>query len=124
MKVRPDKQDFLKLAHDFEVVPVMQELTSDTVTPFTVYSRLAAHGRNPFLLESVEGGERAARYSFVGADPFRIVEVRGGTVFVDGSPSDGDPIEELRSATGLGSVAPVEGLPPFASLFSNRWGCN
>jgi len=114
MKVRPDKQEFMKFAHDYDVVPVVQELTSDTVTPFTVYSRLAANGRNPFLLESVEGGERAARYSFIGADPFRIVEVRGGAVFVNGAPRDSSPIEELRRATDFGSVAPVEGLPPFA----------
>ena len=114
MEVRPNKQEFAKLAQDFDVVPVVQELTSDTVTPFTVYSRLAVHGRNPFLLESVEGGERAARYSFIGADPFRIVEVRGGAVFVDGELRSGDPVAELRRATDLGSVAPVDGLPPFA----------
>jgi len=114
MEVRPNRQEFSKLARDFDVVPVVQELTSDTVTPFTVYSRLAAHGRNPFLLESVEGGERAARFSFVGADPFRIVEVRGGVVFVDGAPRPGDPVAELRRATDLGRVAPVDGLPPFA----------
>jgi len=114
MEVRPNKQEFSKLARDFDVVPVVQELTSDTVTPFTVYSRLAAHGRNPFLLESVEGGERAARFSFVGADPFRVVEVRGGMVFVDGAPRPGDAVVELRRATDLGSVAPVDGLPPFA----------
>ena len=114
MEVRPNRQEFTKLARDFDVVPVVQELTSDTVTPFTVYSRLAAHGRNPFLLESVEGGERAARFSFVGADPFRVVEVRGGMVFVDGAPCPGDPVTELRRATDLGTVAPVDGLPPFA----------
>jgi anthranilate synthase component 1 len=93
---------------------VVLELTSDTVTPFDVYSRLAVQGRNPFLLESVEGGERAARYTFAGADPFRVVEIRGGTVFVDGAPRPGDAVVELRRATDLGSVAPVEGLPPFA----------
>ena len=114
MDVRPNKEEFSRLARDFDVVPVIQELTSDTVTPFTVYSRLAANGRNPFLLESVEGGERAARYSFVGADPFRIVEVRGETVFVDGAPRDGSPVEELRAATDFGTVASIEGLPPFA----------
>jgi anthranilate synthase component 1 len=114
MEVRPNKQEFSRLAREYDVVPVVQELTSDTVTPFTVYSRLAAHGRNPFLLESVEGGERAARFSFVGADPFRIVEVRGGAVFVDGELRSGDPVAELRRATDLGSVAPVDGLPPFA----------
>ena len=114
MEVRPNKQEFLKLARDHDVVPMVQELTSDTVTPFTVYSRLAVSGRNPFLLESVEGGERAARYSFVGANPFRIVEVRGGTLFINGVPREGPPIGELRRATDFGSVAPVDGLPPFA----------
>jgi anthranilate synthase component 1 len=113
MEVRPGKKEFEKLARDFGVVPVIQELTSDTVTPFTVYSRLAARGRNPFLLESVEGGERAARFSFVGSDPLRIIEVRNGTAFVDGSPEAGPAVEVLRQATDLGTVAPVEGLPPF-----------
>jgi anthranilate synthase component 1 len=114
MRVRPDKEAFATLARDHDVVPVMLELTSDTVTPFSVFSRLGGVGRNPFLLESVEGGERAARFSFVGADPFRVVEIRDRTVFVDGAPRPGDPVEELRRATDLGSVAPVEGLPPFA----------
>ncbi len=114
MELRSNQDEFLEYAREYDVVPVVQELTSDTVTPFTVYSRLAANGRNPFLLESVEGGERAARYSFVGADPFRIVEIRGGVVFVDGAPREGPPVEELRRATDFGSVAPVEGLPPFA----------
>jgi anthranilate synthase component 1 len=114
MEVRPDRQTFGRLARDHDVVPVVLELTSDTVTPFTVYSQLAAGGRNAFLLESVEGGERAARFSVVGVDPFRVVEIRNRTVFVDGTPQEGDTLEQLRLATDLGSVAPVEGLPPFA----------
>jgi len=114
MDVRPERQEFERLVRDFDVVPVVQELTSDTVTPFSAYTRLAASGRNPFLLESVEGGERAARYSFVGADPFRVVELRGGEVFVDGAPAPGPPLAALRRATDLGAVAPVAGLPPFA----------
>jgi len=114
MEIRPTRSEFAKLARDHDVVPVVQELTSDTVTPFTVFSRLASNGRNPFLLESVEGGEQTARFSFVGADPFRVVEVRSDTVFVDGSPRPGQPVEELRRATDLGSIAPVEGLPPFS----------
>jgi anthranilate synthase component 1 len=112
--LRPDRDAFEELARDHDVVPVVEELTSDTVTPFMVYSRLAAAGRNAFLLESVEGGERAARYSFVGADPFRVVELRRGQVLVDGAPEEGSPIEVLRRATDLGSVAPVDDLPPFA----------
>ncbi len=112
--LRPDRERFEQLAADHAVVPVVRELTSDTVTPFTVFSRLAAAGRNPFLLESVEGGERAARYSFVGADPFRVVELRRGQILVDGVPVPGPPVEGLRRATDLGAFAPVEDLPPFA----------
>ncbi|MCP4657883.1 MAG: anthranilate synthase component I [bacterium] len=111
--MRPQRDRFLELATDHDVVPVVQELTSDTVTPFTVWSRLAALGRNPFLLESVEGGERVARFSFIGNDPWRIVELREGTVFVDGTPESGPPPEVLRRVTDWGKVAPVEDLPPF-----------
>ncbi len=113
-RTRPDREGFLELARQYPLVPVVQELTSDTVTPFTVYSRLAAAGRNPFLLESVEGGERAARYSFAGVDPFRVVEVRDGVALVDGAPEAGAPLEVLRRVTRLGEVAPVADLPPFA----------
>jgi anthranilate synthase component 1 len=104
----------MELARRYDVVPVVHQLTSDTVTPFTVFEQLSKTGRNPFLLESVEGGERVARYSFIGADPWRILEIRGGVAFVDGVPQDGDPIEVLRARTRLGTVAPVEDVPPFA----------
>ncbi len=111
---RPRKERYLELAHDHDVVPLVYELTSDTVTPFTVFSRLARSGRNPFLLESVEGGERVARYSFIGVDPWRIVEIRGGQAFVDGTLVDGQPLDVLRRFTAAGKVAPVEDLPPFS----------
>jgi anthranilate synthase component 1 len=111
--LRPHHEDFLELARTHDLVPVVHELTSDTVTAFGVYATLSRWGRNPFLLESVEGGERAARYSFVGLDPSRILEIRGGRAFVDGVPRDGDPLEVLRRETAPGRVAPVEDLPPF-----------
>ncbi len=113
MRTIPTRKEFLELAGRYQVVPVRLELTADTVTPFAVWQRLAASGRNPFLLESVEGGERAARYTFVGADPVGVVEIRGGVASVDGAPRDGDPLEVLRRASDWGPVAPVEGVPPF-----------
>ena len=65
-------------------MPVVRELTADTVTPTGMLLRLARAGRHPFLLESVEGGERVARWSFAGADPSRVVTLRDGRVSVDG----------------------------------------
>jgi anthranilate synthase component 1 len=111
-RVRPDRDRFFELARDYAVVPVVQELTSDTVTPFVAFSRLAQRGRNPFLFESVLGGERAARWSFVGADPLRVIEIRGGVALVDGVPEPGPALEVLRRVTDLGSVAPVDDVPP------------
>lgn len=114
LRTIPDRERFFELARDHDVVPLRVELTADAVTPFAVWQRLAASGRNAFLLESVEGGERAARYTFVGVDPVGIVELRGGRAFVDGTAQPGDPLPVLRRATDWGRVAPVEGTPPFA----------
>lgn len=110
----PGRDVFLELARDHDVVPVVQELTSDTVTPYLAWRRLSRNGRNPFLLESVEGGERTARYSFAGVDPCSVVEIRRGQAFLDGAPQEGDPIAVLRQTADWGSVAPVDGAPPFA----------
>jgi anthranilate synthase component 1 len=96
------------------MVPVVRELTADTVTPTGMLLRLARAGRFPFLLESVEGGERVARWSFAGADPARVISLRNARVTVDGAEVQGSPLELLRhTLTGPGR-APLEDLPPFA----------
>ena len=112
--IRPSRAQFAALAARHVTVPVVRELTADTVTPTGMLLRLAHAGRHPFLLESVEGGERVARWSFAGADPSRVISLRGGRVSVDGSEAEGDPIEALRrNLTGAGR-APLDDLPPFA----------
>jgi anthranilate synthase component 1 len=55
------------------VTPVVETLSADLLTPRAVYLKLSANSKNSFLLESVEGGENLARYSFIGADPVEIV---------------------------------------------------
>ncbi len=111
--LRPTRDEFLRLAAVYDVVPVVTELTADTVTPFTIWSRLAERGRNPFLFESVEGGERAARYSFAAADPTSVVELRRGVAYVDGAPTAEPPLAALRRVTAWGRVATLPDLPPF-----------
>jgi len=110
---RPGPEEFRTLAGKHAVVPVVRELTADTVTPTGMLLRLARAGHHPFLLESVEGGERVARWSLAGADPERIVTVDGGRVAVDGEILDGDPIELLRRFL-VGPGRPRgRGMPPF-----------
>ena len=111
--IRPTREEFLRLAERYRHVPVVRELTADTVTPTGMLLRLARAGRHPFLLESVEGGERVARWSFAGADPQRVVTLREGRLLVDGEPAAGPVVELLRRQLVGQGRAPLEDLPPF-----------
>jgi anthranilate synthase component I len=111
--MRPSREEFLRLAARHAAVPLVLELTADTVTSTGMLLRLLRWGRNPFLLESVEGGERVARWCFAGANPDRIVTLRHGTVTVNGEPAEAAPLEALRhNLLGRGR-APLPDLPPF-----------
>lgn len=112
--IRPSREEFLRLAKHWPRVPVVMELTADTVTPTGMLLRLARAGGHPFLLESVEGGERVARWSFAGHRPERVVALRDGVVTVDGAVAAGAPLEVLRRELVGGGRAPLADLPPFA----------
>ncbi len=112
--IRPSRARFAELAAKHPLVPVVRELTADTVTPTGMLLRLARAGRHPFLLESVEGGERVARWSFAGADPARVVAVRDGRATLDGVEAPGPALDVLRAALVGHGRAPLEDLPPFA----------
>src|SRR6201999_3967930 len=65
------------------VVPVVRTVLADLQTPVGAFLRVSGGARHAFLLESVEGGERIARYSFIGAEPEMIVRGRGDSTFVE-----------------------------------------
>lgn len=65
-----DFEIFKKKAKTANVIPVVETLPADLLTPLAVYLKLSAGSTKSFLLESVEGGETLARYSFIGTDPF------------------------------------------------------
>src|SRR5438128_4317901 len=70
---------FAELARTHTVVPVYRRLTSDTLTPVSAFKKIEA-GEWSFLFESVVGGERIGRYSFLGSEPFRKFEARGNAI--------------------------------------------
>src|SRR5262249_22380923 len=72
----PSLDRFAELARDHTVVPVYRRLTADTLTPVSAFCKLQ-EGDWSFLFESVVGGERIGRYSFLGAGPFRTFEAHG-----------------------------------------------
>jgi anthranilate synthase component 1 len=102
------------------LVPVHREIAADLTTPVAAFLRIDGPGTESFLLESVEGGERLARYSFLGRDPFLAVTVRGRDVRVvdrraatDRTFHSDDPRTALREILARYRAARVGGLPRF-----------
>ena len=101
------------------LVPLWREVAADLETPVSAYLKLA-RGRYGFLLESVEGGERIARYSFAGTDPYLVLRVREGMAeyrWRDGRMERhpcADPLTAVRSELERRPVAHVPGMPRFA----------
>jgi len=66
----PTRDQFIEKAKQGNLIPVWREVLADMETPVSAFRKIAGGRPNSFLLESVEGGERLARYSFLGSDPF------------------------------------------------------
>lgn len=108
--------DFKALAGSANVIPVSRHIMADCLTPVIAFRKLAQESSHAFLLESVTGGEKLARYSFLGCDPFCILKARGDDITVvneDGTEQKekGDPFEKLRSMLGQYRAAETN-LPP------------
>lgn len=115
--VFPDYATFLELSREGNLIPVYQEIMADMDTPVTAFKKLD-DGRFSFLLESIEGGEKWARYSFLGSSPSLIIRSKGTTVeilendAVTTLTSD-DPLACIRDILGRFTPVEVEGLPRF-----------
>ncbi|MGO9456339.1 MAG: anthranilate synthase component I [Acidimicrobiales bacterium] len=116
LELRPGPKEFADLAADHAVVPVWAEVVADTLTPVAAFHNAVGSGPG-FLLESVEGGERWGRYSFVGRAPLATVVARGRQVSSTGRlavPTGGGrgvlaALEELLAACRSPALAE---LPP------------
>jgi anthranilate synthase component 1 len=122
----PTYERFRELARTGRRLPVYCRLLSDHLTPVSAFARLARRTRHAFLLESVVGGEKAARYSFVGADPGHLYQAFGKTIRItEGRRNaktfhDTDPLRPLekllhgvKTAPLTGASSGIESLPRF-----------
>jgi anthranilate synthase component I len=123
----PNFAQFADLAQQGNFIPVYQEWVADLDTPVSAWYRVCAGQPYSFLLESVEGGEKLARYSFLGCDPQWILAARGSTTTQthrDGSTQifTGDPFAALTEC--LESYRPVKlpQLPPGIGGLFGFWG--
>ena len=113
----PCFSDFKKKASKGNLIPVYKEILADTETPVSAFMKFNK-SRNCFLLESVEGGEKWARYSFIGFNPSVIFESKGNNVKIRrGNKTEHilskDPLALLKKIMGKYVPVEIEGLPRF-----------
>ncbi|HET7737220.1 MAG TPA: anthranilate synthase component I [Tepidiformaceae bacterium] len=103
---RPSLEEVRQLASTGQgnLVPVYREVTADLETPVSAFLKVRK-GPYSFLLESVEGGERMARYSFIGTEPYKVIRTGEHEEF------QGDPLLPLQEELAKYKLVPVEGLP-------------
>ncbi len=115
----PDYRSFLELSRSATLIPVAKTLSADLLTPVGAFLSIAARQKYAFLLESVEGGEKIGRYTFLGAQPRTVITARGQQITIrEGSSvrrSQGNVIEVLRGHLKQHTPATIPGLPPFTS---------
>ena len=114
---QPDLETFRNLASEAGLVPVSREIVADLDTPLTVFAKVAANDSHAFLFESLEGGEKWGRYSFIGFDPMMTcsssrdqLEIKRGD---RSEVREGNPLQELRRMLASFRAHQSENLPRF-----------
>jgi anthranilate synthase component I len=110
-------QDIKSLAARGNVIPIFKEFLPDLDTPITALLKFKVAGGRVFLLESVEVGEKVARYSFLGKDPLYTFRAQGGRIEIRGKETKdaaGDTLQELQNFLARFRGVDDPGMPPFS----------
>lgn len=114
--IQPNFKTFSELAREGNLVPVYDTFTADLLTPVGAHLRIAHRAKYSFLLESVEGGENIARYTFTGANPDEVFRARGRKCVLESGGRrrefEGNPVDVLRRFTARYRPVRLPGLPP------------
>lgn len=115
--ITPTTNQIEELAKDYDIIPICKEIYADIITPISLLRRIAQGDSRCFLLESIEGGEKWARYSFLGFDPSVRIFCKNGVVTLeDGGAAtslDQDPYEALRELMEHYRSPKQKDMPPF-----------
>jgi anthranilate synthase component 1 len=121
MRYRPSFEEFAELAKGHSVVPVYRQLTGDTLTPVSAFCKIQ-EGDWAFLFESVVGGERLGRYSFLGSGPFLRFQAFDRRVLIEKldagriertETQHPDPLRLLEERLACYRAPSLSGLPRF-----------
>ena len=113
----PDFKEFSRLVQQATVIPVAKTVSADLRTPVSAFLSIAAAEPNAFILESVEGGEKIGRYTFVGARPYMVLRAHGRQLTLERGNKkqdmEGSVFQTLNGLLTEHRPAAVPGLPPF-----------
>ncbi len=117
--IQPSFAEFQRLAKQGNLIPVYDVFSADLLTPVSAYLRIAQGARHSFLLESVEGGEKIARYTFAGANPEEVFRYANGACVLESHDrivwEEKDPVTFLRARIERFKPVRLPGLPPLVA---------
>lgn len=117
----PDYEEASRYEKDYNIIPVCREIYADVVTPITLLRKLAQVDSRFFLLESVEGGNRWGRYSFLGVNPLMQISAKDGVVTLKSGAieqkEEKEPMEALREQLAKFKTPKLSGMPSFTGGF-------
>ena len=121
--IRPDYQEFSRLAREATLVPVVKSVMADLLTPVSAFLAIADGEKHAFLLESVERGEQIGRYTFLGSRPYMQLHARGDQLVIERGQGKnkkrevrrGNVFEAAKLLLQQHRPAVVSGLPPFTA---------
>ncbi|MGK7344408.1 MAG: anthranilate synthase component I [Candidatus Nitrospinota bacterium M3_3B_026] len=115
---KPSREEFISLTGEGNLIPVYREIFADLETPVSAYLKMG-DTKYSYLLESVEGGEKWGRYTFIGAEPSIVFKYKGGAVILEEEgeersyKAEGGPLDELKKVMSRYQPVPVPGIPRF-----------
>ncbi len=115
--ITPSRNEIEGLVKAYDIIPICKEIYADIITPITLLRKLSQISRNYFLLESIEGGEKWGRYSFLGFDPIIHITCKEKQITIENGASrtlaSEKPYELLRELLKEYKAPKLEGMPPF-----------
>lgn len=113
----PSSNEIEALAKEYSIIPICKEIYADIITPITLLRKISEISQRYYLLESIEGGEKWGRYSFLGYNPIVHVTCKNKTVTIENGETQvihsDKPLEVLRKLLEDYKAPKLEGMPPF-----------
>ncbi|MFT4144252.1 MAG: anthranilate synthase component I [Mobilitalea sp.] len=115
--ITPSSNEIEVLAKEYSIIPICKEIYADIITPITLLRKISQISKRYYLLESIEGGEKWGRYSFLGFDPILHITCKNKKVIIqDGEEkviSTETPYEVLRELLEKYKAPKLADMPPF-----------